>query len=96
MPVYNYACLACDAAFEVRIPYSEVDTAQPSCPRCGGHDCQRLISRVNVSFSDGAEPFRLTREHVEAAAGYANLMQGSGHAHGQAGCACGGSCGCGH
>ncbi|MBN1965744.1 MAG: zinc ribbon domain-containing protein [Anaerolineae bacterium] len=96
MPVYNYTCLKCGATFTVRLHYAEVDDARPICPQCEAHTCERRISSVNVTA--GAEaPFTLTREHVEAAAGMANLAQGhGGHHHHAGGCGCGGNCTCSH
>lgn len=47
MPKYNYACQHCNAEFQVRLSFSEVDEAQPECPECASADTQRQISRIN-------------------------------------------------
>ncbi len=40
MPLYEYACDACDAEFELLVRGSE----QPSCPSCRSKQLQRRIS----------------------------------------------------
>lgn len=99
MPVYNYACQDCGAAFTARYAYAEVDDAQPICPACESRACERRISTVNIAAGAADNGFKLTKEHVQAAAGMANLMQGAdgGHSHSHGGgCGCNGSCGCSH
>lgn len=93
MPTYNYHCLNCGAVFTARLTYAELDEAQPTCPDCGSARTERRLSNVHLVLGDSEELFRLTREHVQAAAGLSGLAQGQGgdHAHG-GGCACGGSC----
>lgn len=89
MPTYNYRCADCGETFTVRLSYDEVDSAHPACPACGGADCERIIGRVSVPHPQSEEgsgkkeePFKLTREHVEAAIGYSNLMSGAAeHTH---------------
>ncbi len=95
MPMYNYHCLDCGTAFTATIAYAELDEALPKCPDCGSTNCQRGLSNVNMALGNTEEPFHLTHEHVQAAAGMTGLMQGGGHDHG-GGCACGGSCDCTH
>lgn len=98
MPKYNYTCHACDSNFEVRLSYSEVDTVTPACPDCGGSDCERGLSRVNMQVDrNGGSDYRLTRGDLNSAIGMSNAMSG-GHSHssGCGGCS-GGSCGtCNH
>ena len=106
MPTYNYVCQNCQAGFKVRLSYAEVDGASPACPDCGSLDCQRGLSKVNITRGgSNGDGFRLTREHVESAAGMANMMAAGGaaadhdHGHGNGcggGCSCGGGCHCGH
>lgn len=86
MPKYNYACHTCDHSFEIRLSYSEVDTAQPACPECGGADTARSLSRVNM---------QVARNGGSSAMGSA---MGGGHSSGGGcgGCS-GGNCGsCSH
>jgi putative FmdB family regulatory protein len=40
MPIYEYSCRGCDQEFELLVRGSE----QPECPKCGGHDLQKLLS----------------------------------------------------
>lgn len=54
MPRYDYICQRCDAVFETRLSFAEVDTAQPACPECGSVDCQRAIGRVNFVVGNGS------------------------------------------
>ena len=40
MPIYEYACSKCNEEFELLVRGSE----QPTCPSCGGHKLDRLLS----------------------------------------------------
>lgn len=42
MPLYDYRCTACQAAFELLVRSSSV----PTCPHCGATALQRAISRI--------------------------------------------------
>lgn len=42
MPIYEYRCQACGAAFEARLPAGRAD--QAPCPRCGATHVRRLLS----------------------------------------------------
>ena len=47
MATYAFVCHACGEEFEVTRPMSqrvELDSAPPSCPRCGKRDVQKLVS----------------------------------------------------
>lgn len=80
MPAYSYACNNCDATFNVRLTYAELDAAHPACPVCQSENCERLLSRVSVASSSGTD-FQAVRQPLESTGG--------------GGC-CGGSCGCAH
>lgn len=51
MPIYEYKCSSCKrkVSLFVRSFTSPVD---PVCPRCGGRDLTRLVSRVSVVKSE--------------------------------------------
>jgi putative FmdB family regulatory protein len=51
MPLYEYACKACDREFEVLVRSHEM----PGCPSCGSTDLERLLS-VFAAHTDGASP----------------------------------------
>jgi putative FmdB family regulatory protein len=40
MPIYDYACRACDARFELLVRASTT----PACPACRSEDLERLLS----------------------------------------------------
>lgn len=44
MPIYEYACRGCDAAFETLI-LRKSDEAEVECPTCGSRKVGRLMSR---------------------------------------------------
>ncbi len=53
MPIYEYRCNNCRKRVTVYWrSFSEIETAQPCCPACGGEDLTRLISRVAVLRSE--------------------------------------------
>ena len=53
MPIYEYRCSDCRKRVSVYWrSFSEVETARPRCPTCGGEDLTRLISRVAVLRSE--------------------------------------------
>ncbi|MBI2939004.1 MAG: zinc ribbon domain-containing protein [Chloroflexi bacterium] len=81
MPLYEYRCVDCGAAFEKLSSYSTV--ADPvTCPSCNGENARRLLSLVaRVNRSTGADTGVSTAERCPAS-------NGAGY-----GCA---SCGCGH
>jgi len=54
MPIYEYACNACDARVSVFVR-SMSATVSARCDRCGSEDLRRLISRVAVIRSGGDE-----------------------------------------
>jgi len=58
MPIYEYECLACEWQFQSLIMKTGEKDRQ-SCPKCGGRDLRRLISRVayHVSEQDRLKAF---------------------------------------
>lgn len=49
MPLYSYACPACDAAFETLVRSGET----PACPTCGGTDLRKLLSMPAPELKSG-------------------------------------------
>jgi putative FmdB family regulatory protein len=58
MPIYEYRCAGCGAKTSVLVR-SASDAAGPACPRCGGRDLARLISRFAAPRSEEARMERL-------------------------------------
>ncbi len=52
MPIYEYACAACDAAFETLI-LRKSDEAEVECPTCGSRRVKRQMSRPAASRARG-------------------------------------------
>jgi putative FmdB family regulatory protein len=50
MPLFEYACKACDKQFEVLIRAQET----PECPACHGTDLQRRLSTFAARTAAGA------------------------------------------
>jgi putative FmdB family regulatory protein len=47
MPIYEYGCYACRKRVNVFFrSFSDVETKEAVCPRCGGTNLKRLVSRV--------------------------------------------------
>lgn len=56
MPIYEYRCDACGAAFEQLRPMTAMDTA--ACPSCGAADARRIVSRTaSIGASCGSGGF---------------------------------------
>jgi putative FmdB family regulatory protein len=49
MPVYEYRCAACEKEFEELVFGDDI----PACPRCGGKEADRLMSRTCFRVSGG-------------------------------------------
>ncbi len=45
MPIYEYLCLKCKRPFSF-LAGVVADSGEPVCPRCGGKNLSKLISRV--------------------------------------------------
>jgi putative FmdB family regulatory protein len=75
MPLYDYHCEDCDSTFEVRLSFSEVDTARPVCPDCGSDQVKRRIG--NVLMKRGKSANALTLDQLNTAVGYSKTMDGS-------------------
>lgn len=53
MPIYEYGCYDCRKRVSVFFrSFSEVETKEPVCPRCGGTNIKRLVSKVAVVRSE--------------------------------------------
>lgn len=50
MPIYEYYCPTCDGRFSHLARRN--DAPPPSCPGCGSHDVEKLVSRVHLGRSD--------------------------------------------
>ncbi len=62
MPIYEYRCLSCRKVSEFLIlnlnsPFT------PVCPRCGGTELERLLSRIRVRLSEETRMERLADPH---------------------------------
>lgn len=53
MPIYEYGCYDCHKRVNVFFrSFAEVSTRQAACPRCGGVNMKRLISKVALLRSE--------------------------------------------
>jgi putative FmdB family regulatory protein len=53
MPIYEYGCYDCHKRVNVFFrSFAEVATKQAACPRCGGANLKRLVSKVAVLRSE--------------------------------------------
>ncbi|MCB0201617.1 MAG: zinc ribbon domain-containing protein [Anaerolineae bacterium] len=53
MPIYEYRCADCRRRVSVWWrTYSDAEAGDPVCPRCGGTQLSRLVSRVAVLRSE--------------------------------------------
>ena len=53
MPIYEYRCHDCRRRVAVYWrSFSEVQSEPPTCPRCGGKNLTRLVSRVRLVRSE--------------------------------------------
>lgn len=52
MPIYEYHCPACRRRVSIFFRSFADSEGEPACPRCGGKDLKRLISRVSVVRSE--------------------------------------------
>jgi len=53
MPIYEYGCYDCRKRVNIFFrTFSEVATKEATCPRCGGANLKRLISKVAVLRSE--------------------------------------------
>jgi putative FmdB family regulatory protein len=60
MPRYDYRCKNCQKTFTVTLStVNDVETAEPTCPKCGSTDLSRLIKRVRYLMGDEARMERL-------------------------------------
>jgi putative FmdB family regulatory protein len=62
MPIYEYRCSACRKVSEFLVMNLKAPFT-PVCPRCGGTDLERLLSRVRVRLSEETRMERLADPH---------------------------------
>lgn len=62
MPIYEYRCLACRKVSEFLV-LSLSSPFTPTCPRCGGTEMERVLSRVRVRLSEETRMERLADPH---------------------------------
>ena len=62
MPIYEYRCLTCRKVSEFLV-LSQTSPFAPVCPRCGGTDLERVLSRVRVRLSEETRMERLADPH---------------------------------
>jgi putative FmdB family regulatory protein len=61
MPIYEYRCHDCKRRVSIFwLNLADATTGEPRCPRCGGTNLTRLISRVSVVRSEEARLDSLT------------------------------------
>ncbi|HWP59687.1 MAG TPA: zinc ribbon domain-containing protein [Candidatus Acidoferrales bacterium] len=53
MPIYEYLCQSCNRSFSFLVGVG-ADAGEPQCPRCGGRELTKLISRIARIKSKGA------------------------------------------
>lgn len=64
MPLYDYTCTACHAAFELLVRSSTV----PTCPQCGSTTLDRAVARIAPAGK--IEEIRRSNRRAAAAAGH--------------------------
>ncbi|HEY84034.1 MAG TPA: zinc ribbon domain-containing protein [Chloroflexi bacterium] len=69
MPIYEYGCYDCKKRVNIFWrAFSEAETETPKCPRCGGTNLKRLVSKVSVLRSEDsrleslADPSKLSED----------------------------------
>ena len=62
MPIYEYRCESCRKVSEFLL-LSLSSPFTPVCPRCGGTDMERVLSRVRVRLSEETRMERLADPH---------------------------------
>jgi putative FmdB family regulatory protein len=62
MPIYEYRCSACRKISEFLVLNTSAPF-EPVCPRCGGRDLQRVLSRIRVRLSEETRMERLADPH---------------------------------
>ncbi len=62
MPIYEYRCSACRKVSEFLVMNLKAPF-KPVCPRCGGTNLTRLLSRIRVRLSEETRMERLADPH---------------------------------
>ena len=86
MALYEYACAACGAHFEKRVPMSEVLQIVP-CDSCGKPAKKTLgnfavVGIADASFGDGAAPWDNDGGDDDDFGGHGHSHGPGGHSHG--------------
>jgi putative FmdB family regulatory protein len=55
MPTYEYKCGKCGATFNVNKSMWSSNRPE-TCPSCGTHGAEKIISRVNINSEDSCSP----------------------------------------
>lgn len=66
MPLFDYHCKACDAAFELLVR----STTVPTCPHCASTDLEKAVSRIAPAGK--IEAIRLSNRRAAHAQGHFN------------------------
>jgi putative FmdB family regulatory protein len=53
MPLYEFACVACDSKFERLLSFQAATTAGAACPSCGRGEARRLVSTFAALSKSG-------------------------------------------
>jgi len=64
VPIYDYACVACEERFD---DLSRFDAPSPACPSCGSAETERLLSTFLVPNSAAGQR-RYVRDSASALA----------------------------
>ena len=90
MPIYEYGCYDCRKRVNVFFrSFSEVERKTPVCPRCGGENIKRLVSRVAFVRSEEsrmeslADPANLANFDENDPKSLAKLMRQMGNEAGE-------------
>ncbi len=59
MPIYDYACVACDERFDELLRF---DAPPPPCPVCGADETERLLSPFQVPNSSAGQRNYIRRQ----------------------------------
>ena len=51
MPLYEYVCESCHEKFEQLVPSFR---SQATCPKCGSHEAEKLLSTFAMSHGGGS------------------------------------------
>ncbi len=68
MPIYEYTCHDCHRRVSLLWrSFTDAESRTPTCPRCGGQNLTRLISRVAVVHAEGGDLDDLSDSSADSA-----------------------------